>query len=449
MPHAQKEFNQEIDINVEKLLNAVRSGDTELVRVLLKKPNIDVNGVTKYWVEFTPLCLAAYRGYDAVVKILLTRPNTDVNKSTYLGDTPLCLAAMNGHIEVVKMLLTRPDIDVNKNNVYGHTPLFGAVKGGNSDIVKMLLALPDIDVDKGNNGGWTPLYIAARVRNDEIAKALIKKGASRINDKSGITDPTILNMLAAQEYIDDIMSNKIIGPRELTEELAQMVLARAEIRLKSLFDSNDVIFDISRFEEILLNQKDTHPILDTILKLIHNVMENTLSSDMEIANEHYKLSICANFGQLKNMGRLEGKDNHLFQQLFNTYKNSKEDTEVIAGLKSLKEDFAYYLGQKKFCLVENASKVPEQFVDQVKSLFARLVEIKKMGGSGDYGALNPEEQEALLFYSLNPQYQIPGILTQEAASGDFGLDINTAIAILEAEPSLSGDSGQDQYCIIC
>lgn len=72
---------------------------------------------------FTALHTAAGVGNDSAVKLLLERPDIDVNTTTPAGQTPLYLAACNGHEAVVKSLLAHPDIrlDITANN--GHTPL--------------------------------------------------------------------------------------------------------------------------------------------------------------------------------------------------------------------------------------------------------------------------------------------------------------------------------------
>jgi ankyrin repeat protein len=426
---------------------AVYNGEKDIAKMLLSIPRIDVNKANFH--GKTPLYWAASKGYSDIVERLLAMHDIDVNKADKDGLSPLYWAAFNGFSDIVEMLLSMPHIDVNKANKYGETPLYWAASKGFSDIVEILLAKPRIDVNKANFHGKTPLYWAAiNGFSDIIVKILIEKGASRGNDKSKVTNQNILKMLEAQEYIDDLMSNKSIEPRELTEELEQMVVARVENRLESSFASKDVIFDIARFEAILSSQKDTHPVLCTILEKLHSMKENVLCSDMEAAKKYYNLSTCADFDQLKNIWGVEGKNTRLFQQLLDTYKNSKKDMEVMANLNLLKKDFGAYLEQKADFIAKNgggAFNVPEQFIDQVDNLFARLVEIVAKDGSKDIEALSPEELEAILFYSLNPQYQHPGILTQEVACRDLVLSTDFAFTKDGVELYLSGelDTNQD------
>jgi ankyrin repeat protein len=464
MQNTSSEINTDSNTNSEKLLQAVKDRDNEWVRELLSMPDIDVNKADND--GYTPLYNAALEGYVKMVKMLLKIPNIDVDKANNNGWTPLSCAASSGNVKIVKMLLEVPDIDVNKADNNSWTPLSRAALYGRFEVVKMLLAMPNIEVNKADNNSWTPLYwaaasghfeivkillqmpdidvnkacnyiytplsLAAYGRHTELVKILIEKNATRVNDKSKITNETILNALAAQEYIDDLLSNKLIEPIELTEELEQMVLTRVANRLESSFASKEVVSDIVRFEAILLNQKNAHPITCRILENMHDFKECSLSSDIESARSYYKLSSCASLDQLKYMWGVEGI---AYQQLLYTHKNNKKDAEAMAKFESLKEGFTDYLAQKKNS-AKNGFKVPEQYCGQVKNLFVQLIEIENIGGGMDIEALSSEEQEAILFYSLNPRYQSPGILTQEVASGDFGLDIN--IAMLEVEPNLAG-----------
>ncbi|MCP4747312.1 MAG: hypothetical protein GY874_14400, partial [Desulfobacteraceae bacterium] len=107
---------------------AVKNGDVKRVKKWLEA-GAEVNYVNGKGI--TPLCRAAWKGYTDVVKLLLSHPEIDVNK-----DRPLYWAAKNGHIEIVKLLLSHPEIDVNQANNIGFTPLYWAAKEGHIEIVK-------------------------------------------------------------------------------------------------------------------------------------------------------------------------------------------------------------------------------------------------------------------------------------------------------------------------
>ena len=76
------------------------------------------------------LYYASSRGQTEIVKLLLAVPGIDVN----IGE-PLVDAASRGHTEIVKLLLAAPGIDVNKDS-----PLRSAASQGHSEIVELLKA---------------------------------------------------------------------------------------------------------------------------------------------------------------------------------------------------------------------------------------------------------------------------------------------------------------------
>ena len=105
--------------------------------------------------------LAAINGKTEIVKLLLTRPDIDINAKDNNGDTPLMLAAINGKTEIVKLLLTRPDIDINAKDNNGDTPLMLAAINGKPKIVELLLARRDIDINAKDGTGSTAIELAA------------------------------------------------------------------------------------------------------------------------------------------------------------------------------------------------------------------------------------------------------------------------------------------------
>ena len=152
------------------LLGAAKNGHSEVVKLLLAAPGIDVNlgGL---------LAEAAKNGHAEVVKLLLAAPGIDVNKGE-----PLTKAAENGHAEVVKLLLAAPGIDVNKEcedwynseddceDGHGSTPLERAAENGHTEVVKLLLAVPGIKYTRA-------LYFADENGHTEIVKLLRAAGA--------------------------------------------------------------------------------------------------------------------------------------------------------------------------------------------------------------------------------------------------------------------------------
>lgn len=89
---------------------AVEKGHVDTVKALLADSRIDVNGAYMGKGGPTPLEIAIVNENTEMVKILLSAPGVDVN---HKGGEPLYLAAKNRNMEIVKLLLAAPGIDVD------------------------------------------------------------------------------------------------------------------------------------------------------------------------------------------------------------------------------------------------------------------------------------------------------------------------------------------------
>lgn len=76
-----KHFLNEVDVDVcqENLITSIGEKNVEIVRLLLSKPNIDVN-INDDNTFMTPLCMAAEAGICDIMKFLLSNPKIDVNQ---------------------------------------------------------------------------------------------------------------------------------------------------------------------------------------------------------------------------------------------------------------------------------------------------------------------------------------------------------------------------------
>lgn len=82
---------------------------------------------------------APIKGHTEVVKLFLTHPNIDVNIQNKNGDTVVMVASSNGCTEIVKLLMSHPNIDVTLKNENGLDAVELASRSGNTDIVETLL----------------------------------------------------------------------------------------------------------------------------------------------------------------------------------------------------------------------------------------------------------------------------------------------------------------------
>ena len=145
------------------------SPDMELINNILEFSMVDVNHQED---GCTELMWASYEGHTEIVKLLLERPETDVNLQNHWGNTALMFASYEGYTEIVKMLLERPKIDVNLQNSDGNTALIKASKWGHTEIVRMLLNKKGIKPLLKNKKGKTFLDVMDKKLMKEIVVSL-------------------------------------------------------------------------------------------------------------------------------------------------------------------------------------------------------------------------------------------------------------------------------------
>ena len=167
---------------------AVRADDLEMARLLLAA-GADVKAATREGV--TPLSVAAVNGSARMTGVLL-EAGANANAVMPEGETILMTAARTGRPEVIETLL-RYGADVNaRENWFGETALIWAAAENHADAVKVLVAhgadvnarSKALDVPRRRNGqsilplgSWTPLMYAARQGALDATKALIAAGA--------------------------------------------------------------------------------------------------------------------------------------------------------------------------------------------------------------------------------------------------------------------------------
>ena len=158
------------------LMMASKPGGTEMVELLLSRPELDVNLALDTGpgrcVGFdgqgaTALSIASKYGKNKVVKLLLANNRTLVNKVDAVGRTPLSVACEMGREEVVELLLSYPETDVTKPDDSGQTPLMKAASGhGEYQVVTLLLRCPKTDFE------LAALHWAKSVKRDRLMEMI-------------------------------------------------------------------------------------------------------------------------------------------------------------------------------------------------------------------------------------------------------------------------------------
>ncbi|MEZ0386523.1 MAG: ankyrin repeat domain-containing protein, partial [Verrucomicrobium sp.] len=165
---------------------AAALGNKEAVALFLKCPGVDVNqcsllaptvgaanaaarrGIVA---DASPLILGMKSGNMEVVELLLAAPGIDLNAVNRYGQTPLCQAARMGNVELVAHLLQQPQVDATLADVYGLTPLHAAAANlEQPTLVQAFLAFREDEFDSLANipdpRGNKALDYARAVGND-------------------------------------------------------------------------------------------------------------------------------------------------------------------------------------------------------------------------------------------------------------------------------------------
>lgn len=152
------------------LMDAVRAGDTETVRTLLKR---GVNPNAQDAQRDSALLLAVRQDNPELVQLLLDA-GAYVNVRGR-GFTPLGLAVRQGSLLLVRMLL-RAGADPDIRNVDGDTALHSAVRLRRIDIAAELARVrPGFTLF--DRDGLTPLALAVTTAQGRMAEMLVRAGA--------------------------------------------------------------------------------------------------------------------------------------------------------------------------------------------------------------------------------------------------------------------------------
>ena len=161
-----------LQLSKEKLLNAAKNGDLEVVNALIEK-GADINLANKD--GYTALILAAKYGHLGVVNALIEK-GADINLVNEFGNTALMLAAKEGRFEVVIELLKIDGIKLNQKNssFENNTALMLAAEKGHLNVVQALIE-KGADINLVNEFGNTALVHAAKNNHIAVFKFLLPK----------------------------------------------------------------------------------------------------------------------------------------------------------------------------------------------------------------------------------------------------------------------------------
>ncbi len=154
------------------LVDAVRSGDAQGVRTLLRQKSVDVN---RPGADGTTALHWAVQRDDAAMVELLLRAGADARAANRYGVQPLPIAAVNGNAAILALLI-EAGADPNAGLSPDEAPLMTAARTGKVDALKVLIA-HGTNVEARDSRGQTALMWAAARDNGAAVRLLIEAGA--------------------------------------------------------------------------------------------------------------------------------------------------------------------------------------------------------------------------------------------------------------------------------
>lgn len=200
-----RKYFAQIDVDMKTqfpslFTEATGAGNWPLVRLLLRRPGVDVNAGPPQWPA--PLVIACTYDSPVIARELLNAPGILVNARGREGMTALMAAAVHGRPSILRMLLAEPSIELNAKCDMGWTALAYALRGGNVEVVQTLLDVEGVDLAATDTRGRTLLMIAVSTDHTEIVDLLLQRDEVRqsINARTGSTrrSRTVLQLVRSE-----------------------------------------------------------------------------------------------------------------------------------------------------------------------------------------------------------------------------------------------------------
>lgn len=165
----------------QQLFDAIRSGKLDEVKAAFAAgAHIDAKDKD----GFTPVIIAAGRGYEDIIRYLIEEKKADAN--TKIDDfTPLSVAAMLGRLNIVKYLVDERHVAINAMYSNEYPAFYWATKKGHLAIVKYFAERPKFNPDID---GVVAMSLAHEKNHQAIIDYLITRGIPPLPKARGPKD---------------------------------------------------------------------------------------------------------------------------------------------------------------------------------------------------------------------------------------------------------------------
>ena len=212
-------FQNEVDCYGDSvLMKACIMGRIDIVKILLKKKNININLKREDGNSALLLSLE----HSKIIKILLKRPDLDINAKNEDGSTFFIKICERRDQEFLKIVSKLKNVDLNAKNVREKTGFMYLMDNfyQNAD-VKTLKHLvkerKDLDINLKNKENGENILIFAWKNNDsDLIKILLKRKDLDVNVKDKETGDTLFMWACKHQHVDIVkilMKNKNVNFR--------------------------------------------------------------------------------------------------------------------------------------------------------------------------------------------------------------------------------------------
>lgn len=265
---------------------AIENNDSQLVKIILNHPDIDVNRLAKPLNDdktiISPLFMAITKNNSEIVQMLIAKSDCDVNlysdvtfeDEIYLYDesafrvndaepngvahlTPLCAAIERNNSKIVNLLLQQSEINVNLeayfNNCMKLNPLNLAYQVKNLEIFELLVDLKETDVNhplysfkifEGSGGGCfikrsSLLFNIIKNKDVQFLSILLKNPKLAFDETQNFFSYQDEGVNVPIITIETILMAAVDSP-----ELLELVLKQPKINVNMLSSVDHIRYDV-------------------------------------------------------------------------------------------------------------------------------------------------------------------------------------------------------------
>lgn len=304
-PHIDLPSGEEI-LELFKIHPSNRDNYLSMLTRLIRAPGFNINGKVKCFhlnTEESPLHVAA--SYlvksdleEEVIQVLLKHPEIDVNFRDYCGDTPLIQSIRSNRPKITRVLLKDPRTDVFAKNDWGETAFHSACEFGNFEFVDMAINIFKVDINKKTDEEISGLDLAIAGKHTKIIQALLScsslnlyRNFTSLSNRFTLFGEIIRQVTIEKQFKIELVHQILDHPKfeetktfenKNDKNASYAALLNDNMEVYSLLESRGIMLKESMMYEMILNIKDA----DTLRNML-TIFTSSISSTFDI-NHRYE-----------------------------------------------------------------------------------------------------------------------------------------------------------------